>query len=67
MKFGVLTSIFHGKINYFKHFFCVSHSFLGLGEEGSCSWGVLMDEGRSRFSNEKRTYQQRFSNEKRTY
>lgn len=24
-------------------------SFLGLGEEGSCSWGVLMDEGRSAF------------------
>jgi peptide/nickel transport system permease protein len=24
-------------------------SFLGLGEEGSCSWGVLMDEGRSVF------------------
>jgi len=24
-------------------------SFLGLGEEGSCSWGVLMDEGRSSF------------------
>lgn len=24
-------------------------SFLGLGEEGSCSWGVLMDEGRRAF------------------
>lgn len=24
-------------------------SFLGLGEEGSCSWGVLMDEGRRVF------------------
>lgn len=24
-------------------------SFLGLGEEGSCSWGVLMDEGKSVF------------------
>jgi peptide/nickel transport system permease protein len=24
-------------------------SFLGLGEEGSNSWGVLMDEGRSVF------------------
>ena len=24
-------------------------SFLGLGEEGSCSWGVLMDEGRNAF------------------
>lgn len=24
-------------------------SFLGLGEEGSCSWGVLMDEGRNVF------------------
>ena len=24
-------------------------SFLGLGEEGACSWGVLMDEGRSAF------------------
>lgn len=24
-------------------------SFLGLGEEASASWGVLMDEGRSRF------------------
>lgn len=24
-------------------------SFLGLGEEGTCSWGVLMDEGRSAF------------------
>lgn len=24
-------------------------SFLGLGEEGSCSWGVLMDEGRHAF------------------
>ena len=24
-------------------------SFLGLGEEGSCSWGVLMDEGRKAF------------------
>jgi peptide/nickel transport system permease protein len=24
-------------------------SFLGLGEEGSCSWGVLMAEGRSAF------------------
>ena len=24
-------------------------SFLGLGEEGSCSWGILMDEGRSAF------------------
>lgn len=27
-------------------------SFLGLGEEGSCSWGVLMDEGRSVFPGE---------------
>lgn len=27
-------------------------SFLGLGEEGSCSWGVLMDEGRSAFPSE---------------
>ncbi len=27
-------------------------SFLGLGEEGSCSWGVLMDEGRSAFPEE---------------
>lgn len=27
-------------------------SFLGLGEEGSSSWGVLMDEGRSVFPNE---------------
>lgn len=27
-------------------------SFLGLGEEGSCSWGVLMDEGRSSFPGE---------------
>lgn len=24
-------------------------SFLGLGEDNSCSWGVLMDEGRSAF------------------
>jgi peptide/nickel transport system permease protein len=24
-------------------------SFLGLGEEGSCSWGTLMDEGRNAF------------------
>ncbi len=24
-------------------------SFIGLGEEGSCSWGVLMDEGRQAF------------------
>lgn len=24
-------------------------SFLGLGEENSCSWGVLMDEGRAAF------------------
>jgi peptide/nickel transport system permease protein len=24
-------------------------SFLGLGEEGSCSWGVLMEEGRAAF------------------
>lgn len=24
-------------------------SFLGLGEEGSCSWGILMAEGRSAF------------------
>ena len=24
-------------------------SFLGLGEEGSCSWGVLMNEGRNAF------------------
>lgn len=24
-------------------------SFLGLGDEGSCSWGVLMDEGRTAF------------------
>jgi peptide/nickel transport system permease protein len=27
-------------------------SFLGLGEEGSSSWGVLMDEGRSAFPGE---------------
>ncbi len=27
-------------------------SFLGLGEENSCSWGVLMDEGRSAFPGE---------------
>lgn len=27
-------------------------SFLGLGEEGSCSWGVLMDEGRKGFPQE---------------
>jgi peptide/nickel transport system permease protein len=27
-------------------------SFLGLGEDGSCSWGVLMDEGRSAFPSE---------------
>jgi len=27
-------------------------SFLGLGEEGSSSWGVLMDEGRSAFPEE---------------
>lgn len=27
-------------------------SFLGLGEEGSCSWGVLMDEGRTAFPSE---------------
>lgn len=27
-------------------------SFIGLGEEGSCSWGVLMDEGRSAFPGE---------------
>lgn len=27
-------------------------SFLGLGEEGSCSWGVLMDEGRIAFPGE---------------
>jgi peptide/nickel transport system permease protein len=27
-------------------------SFLGLGEEGSCSWGVLMDEGRRAFPSE---------------
>lgn len=27
-------------------------SFLGLGEEGSCSWGVLMDEGREAFPGE---------------
>lgn len=27
-------------------------SFLGLGEDGSCSWGVLMDEGRSVFPGE---------------
>lgn len=27
-------------------------SFLGLGEEGSCSWGILMDEGRSAFPQE---------------
>lgn len=27
-------------------------SFLGLGEEGSCSWGVLMDEGRNAFPHE---------------
>lgn len=24
-------------------------AFLGLGEEQSCSWGVLMDEGRAAF------------------
>lgn len=29
-----------------------SLSFLGLGEEGSCSWGVLMDEGRTAFPGE---------------
>ncbi len=29
-----------------------SLSFLGLGEEGSCSWGVLMDEGRKAFPGE---------------
>lgn len=29
-------------------------SFLGLGEENSCSWGVLMDEGRSAFPAESR-------------
>lgn len=29
-----------------------SLSFLGLGEEGSTSWGVLMDEGRSAFPQE---------------
>ncbi len=29
-------------------------SFLGLGEEGSCSWGVLMDEGRRAFPGESR-------------
>lgn len=27
-------------------------SFLGLGEEGSCSWGVLMNEGRAAFPGE---------------
>jgi len=27
-------------------------SFIGLGEEGSCSWGVLMDEGRTAFPGE---------------
>lgn len=27
-------------------------SFLGLGEEGSCSWGCLMDEGRNAFPEE---------------
>lgn len=27
-------------------------SFLGLGEEGSCSWGILMDEGRNAFPSE---------------
>lgn len=27
-------------------------SFLGLGEEGSCSWGVLMDEARTAFPQE---------------
>lgn len=27
-------------------------SFLGLGEEGSSSWGILMDEGRSAFPSE---------------
>ncbi|GAB4235308.1 MAG: hypothetical protein Tsb0021_14820 [Chlamydiales bacterium] len=27
-------------------------SFLGLGEEGTCSWGVLMDEGRTAFPGE---------------
>lgn len=27
-------------------------SFLGLGEAGSCSWGVLMDEGRRAFPGE---------------
>lgn len=27
-------------------------SFLGLGEEESCSWGVLMDEGRTAFPGE---------------
>jgi peptide/nickel transport system permease protein len=27
-------------------------SFLGLGEEGSCSWGTLMDEGRISFPSE---------------
>ena len=27
-------------------------SFIGLGEEGSCSWGVLMDEGRLAFPGE---------------
>lgn len=27
-------------------------SFLGLGEENSCSWGVLMDEGRTAFPSE---------------
>lgn len=27
-------------------------SFLGLGEEESCSWGVLMDEGRAAFPGE---------------
>lgn len=29
-----------------------SLSFLGLGEEGSCSWGILMDEGRHAFPGE---------------
>ncbi|KAF3361914.1 putative oligopeptide transport system permease protein, oppC [Chlamydiales bacterium STE3] len=27
-------------------------SFLGLGEDGSCSWGILMDEGRKGFPSE---------------
>ena len=27
-------------------------AFLGLGEEHSCSWGVLMDEGRMAFPQE---------------